>query len=114
MTHPDAEKELRSFVRRWAARYANDPNRELALSTLLRAMPPAVREEASTSEAGKPTPADGSLVAQHHSQPPFEPQAAPVVSSVETSTPSGAFLWTGAGVAVALLVGLVVFWKRRV
>ena len=39
---------------------------------------------------------------------------APIAAASDASTPSSAFLWTGAGVAIALLVGLVVFWKRRV
>ena len=44
--------------------------------------------------------------------PPSPPIPIPTTSPV--STPSSAFLWTGAAVAIALLVGLVVFWKRRV
>lgn len=34
-------------------------------------------------------------------------------SSAESPTPSSGFLWTCAAAAVALLVSLVVFWKRR-
>ena len=37
----------------------------------------------------------------------------PIAAASDVSTPSSAFLWTGAGVAIALLVGLVVFWKLR-
>ena len=44
-----------------------------------------------------------------------EPTApAPIATASDASTPSSAFLWTGAGIAIALLVGLGVFWKRRV
>ena len=39
--------------------------------------------------------------------------AAPVASAAETSTPSIATLWTCAAAVIALLVSLVVFWKRR-
>ena len=46
---------------------------------------------------------------------PVSPRSMPVASTLgESPTPSAAFLWTGAGVAIALFVGLVVFWKRRV
>ncbi len=40
------------------------------------------------------------------------PSDVTVVSDV--SAPSSAFFWTGAGISIALLVGLAVFWKRRV
>jgi hypothetical protein len=44
-----------------------------------------------------------------------EPTApVPVVTASNRSTPSSAFLLTGAGVSSALLVFLLVFWKRRV
>ena len=43
--------------------------------------------------------------------PPSVPNEA---SKAIATSPSSAFLWTGAGVAMALLVGLGVFWKRRV
>ena len=43
-----------------------------------------------------------------------ETPTAPAVITANASTPSSAFLWTGAGVTIALLVGLVVFWQRRV
>lgn len=66
--------------------------------------PPPLPEDAAVV----PTPAPSSR--------PVEPAplAAPAVVIADASTPSSAFLWTGAGVALALLVGLVVFWKRRV
>lgn len=37
----------------------------------------------------------------------------PIAAASEVSTPSAAYLWTGAVAAIALLVSLAVFWKRR-
>lgn len=36
------------------------------------------------------------------------------VSVVDASSPPSVFLWAGAGIALASLVGLGIFWKRRV
>lgn len=45
---------------------------------------------------------------------PVSPKSMPVASTPgESPTPSSGFLWTCAAGAIALLVSLVVFWKRR-
>ena len=45
---------------------------------------------------------------------PEQTVSTPIAAAFDASPPSSAFLWTGAGVTIALLVGLVVFRKRRV
>ncbi len=57
-------------------------------------------------------PQEAAMPAQSRATPtPVRP--VPAVAVTESPTPSAAFLWTGAVAAIALLVSLVVFWKRR-
>ena len=50
---------------------------------------------------------------------PVRPDPTPKIGSHEApevfaTSPSSGFLWTGAGVTIALIVGLAFFWKRRI
>ena len=64
-------------------------------------------------EEKRPEPATAPTLIANSTSP--EAVAVPTTQPVSepASTPSSAFLWTGAGVSIALLVGLLVFWKRR-
>ena len=71
--------------------------------------PPPPRDPYAIDRPKVPAPA--ATVAAPASMPV---STTPIATASDTSTPSSAFLWTGAGVSVALLVGLAIFWKRRV
>lgn len=73
----------------------------------------AVQPGRSLPEERAPEPAIvPTLVA--NSASPNAVASTPVAPAAEPSTPSTATLWTCAAAAIALLVSLVVFWKRRV
>ena len=108
-TSPHALPQLRAAMRDWWRENAQSFKEHNYKSVKRGREVPLVEKKAA-----EPPAAAGPVVPE-----PRRPSSAPLPSTpaavaVESPTPSAAFLWTGAGVAIALLVGLIVFWKRRV
>lgn len=79
---------------------AVQPGRDPKPATDMGSTEPPPGASANTTEPVRPTPMAQTLSSQER--------------LVESSGPSSALLLTGAGVTIVLLMGLVVFWKRRV
>jgi hypothetical protein len=56
-------------------------------------------------------PAPAAAIASSPAKPLSQPSASPSVA--QSSAPSSALLVTGAAIAIAALIGLIFFWKRR-
>ena len=69
--------------------------------------PPATPKSAETPSAPLPTQTTAPSAVER-------PTPSAVVAAQDASTPSSVFLLTGAGVTIALLIGLLFLWKRRV
>ena len=118
MKTAEARTAAAATLDRWEAIYRDHPQRdeyltymhianareELARTAGEVAVQEPDRPE-STRQGAATTAPSGSIL----------PRAAPapVAALAESPTPSSAFLWTGAVVTLALLVSLLVFWKRR-
>ena len=104
----ESRAAAREALQRWEASYENDPHKRdayvgLAIESWWKTFGPPGAElppGAGRPELRSETPTTAPLA------------STPAASTVETSSPSLALLWTCAAAAVALLVGLVVFWKR--
>ena len=67
--------------------------------------------ETTATQAPAPTSNLAATPALPNSTPP--PVGPTAIAAADSPTPTAATLWTCAAAAIALLVSLVVFWKRR-
>lgn len=100
--------DLREVVREWWR-----ANEQFFKEGNYQAVKPG-RELAKEEPKVEQPPGPPAALASTSSQQPARPSASPAVVPVAESSPSSpGLLWTAAAAAVALLVGLLVFWKRR-
>ena len=111
---PQAKTEAETILTRWEAKYRDDPqwdwvNKDLCIWGHRLHLP--IPETDLGSENGVPETMQVANAAPG-AKPTTGTESARVAVATE-STPSIGFLWTCAAAAISLLVGLVVFWKRR-
>ena len=119
MKTAQARAAAEATLDRWEAIYKKHPQRDAILFAL---GVPKQREEL-TRKAGEVAAAEPPWSALAHEPAKAAAPATPVASreasaplastAIDSSSPSLGTLWTCAAAAVAVLVGLFVFWKRR-
>jgi hypothetical protein len=122
MKTAEARTAASAMLDRWEAIYKNHPQRDdyLTIMQVAKLRDELVRTAGEVAVT-EPAPSEVNRNSTSTTVPsvPSAPKAAPATLAatpavVDSSSPSSGFLWTCAGVTVALLVGLLVFWKRRV
>lgn len=106
--------ELRALIRPWwkeNEKFFREKNYKA-----VQPGPERPRDPLAYLKSGVEAPPSSSSPTATPALPIFTPTplaSAPVASATETSVPSAGLLWTIAVAAVALLAGLLFFWKRR-
>ena len=119
MKTAEARAAAAAALDRWEAIYRNHPQRDeyLTYMHIAKAREELVRTagEVAASEPPPSEPNREPVLATAPSTPPARKEAPTTLASTpaDSASPSIGFLWTCAGAALALLVGLLVFWKRR-